>query len=488
MSIKEKQLAEKNRAGMMASVAICIVLTLLVALGLARGVTTDAIVKLVVYVVVAIVNFILFKVFKYTDKYMHVNGCSMVVVFLLTCFTAKVGDMYAVAYTIVILVMIYDNMFLVRAGSVVGVLGCLVSDIMRMNQGIMTMDQVLMHTVYLILACVLATITVKIKMRQTKENLDAAVEGAEVQSRIAKQIIGLANDLNEKFVEAQGVSEELNNSMDTTYNSMTEIADGTKSTADAVEAQTLQTSDISVSIQTVSEQASQMGQISDQSEKVVDEGVELINSLKVQAQEVVKINVETRATTDALNESIKDVQAITETILGISSQTNLLALNASIEAARAGEAGRGFAVVADEIRTLSENTRIATEQISDIISKLTADAQTAADSMMLSAEYAQKQNELIEATGEKLENIKDATDMLHDGVTQINGSVQEVLAANNIITDSISNLSATSEELAASTETVMAVSDSAMEALRDMNVALKEINDISMKMEEVAKG
>lgn len=488
MGIKEKQLAERNRAGMIASLTICLVLTLLAGLGIFREFTTDAIIKIVVYVVVALVNLILFKKFKYTDKYMHVNGCSMVVVFILTCFTAKASDMYAVAYAIVILVMIYDNMLLVRAGSIVGVLTCIISDIIRMNKGLMTIDQVLMHAVYMILACVLATIIVKIKMRQTQENLDAAVEGAAVQSKIAEQIVGLAGNLNEKFVEAQSVSEQLNVSMETTYNSMTEIADGTKCTAEAVEAQTLQTSDISGSIQTVSEQAAQMGEISAESEKVVDEGVELINNLRVQAQEVVKINVETKNTTDALNESIKDVQAITETILGISSQTNLLALNASIEAARAGEAGRGFAVVADEIRTLSENTRIATEQISDIISKLTADAQIAADSMLLSAEYAQKQNELIEATGEKLENIKEATDMLHSGVSQINGSVQEVLSANTIITDSISNLSATSEELAASTETVMTVSDSAMEALRDMNGALKVINEISMKMEEVAKG
>lgn len=486
MSIEKKQYSEKNRVGMITCVAICSVLSLMVGLGLIQEFAPIVIVKIVVYALAALLNIVLYSKLKYSDLYMHVNGCSMAVVYILTCFTSKNGNMYAIAYTIVILVMIYDNMFLVRSGAAIGILTTLLSDLLHVKQGYITVIEFFTHMLILVLACVLALFVVKLKNRHTSDNLDAAVKGAEAQSKTAEQIVALAGKLNEKFIEAQDVSEQLNTSMDTTYNSMTEIADGTKSTADAVEAQTIQTSDISDSIRVVSEQALQMGEISDQSEKVVDEGVKLISDLKIQAQEVVKINVETRNTTSALNDSIKDVQAITETILGISSQTNLLALNASIEAARAGEAGRGFAVVADEIRTLSENTRKATEQISEIITKLTSDAQSAADSMMLSAEYAQKQNELIEATGEKLGNIKDATDMLHDGVAQINGSVQEVLSANNLITDSISNLSATAEELAASTETVMTVSDSAMEALRNMNSALKEINEISINMEEVA--
>jgi methyl-accepting chemotaxis protein len=298
--------------------------------------------------------------------------------------------------------------------------------------------------------------------------------------------VELAEQLNRKFVQAQEMSDTLNETMDTTHASVSEIADSSKMTADAIEQQTSQTSDIQQSIQEVGEQARNMGAISDRTNTTVEEGVVLIDKLKAQAEEVAKINIETRTTTQALNESIKDVQAITETILGISSQTNLLALNASIEAARAGEAGKGFAVVADEIRTLSESTRQATEQISSIIERLTKDAQSAAESMTQSANVAQQQNVLIEETGNKLNDIKTETDELHEGVMQVNGSVQNIISANSMIMDSITNLSATSEEVAASTDTVLSVSDSSMDALKDMNGILGEISAISRQLQIVA--
>ena len=269
--------------------------------------------------------------------------------------------------------------------------------------------------------------------------------------------------------------------------SIREIAESTKLNAEAIEQQTANTSDIQQKIQTVGKDAKVMGEISARTNTAVNDGVKLIECLKSQAAEVVTINAETKETTHALNESIQSVQAITETILGISSQTNLLALNASIEAARAGETGKGFAVVADEIRNLSEGTRQATEQIAAIIEKLTKDAGIAADNMTKSVENIEKQNELIMETEHKLTDIKAETDSLYTNVKQVNESVNGIIEANTLIMNSITSLSATGEEMAASTDTVLSNSSSSMDALNNMNELLNGISDISLNMEKIAK-
>lgn len=279
----------------------------------------------------------------------------------------------------------------------------------------------------------------------------------------------------------------LNESMDSSHTSVNEIADSTRLTAEAIESQTAQTMDIQNILEKVEEQAHRMNDLSQTTAQAVEEGVDLVNALEEQAKVIASVNREASVSTNNLNDRIKEVDAITETILGISSQTNLLALNASIEAARAGEAGKGFAVVADEIRKLSEETKEATEQIGAIISKLTTEVGAATQSMTKSTDYAERQNEKILSTGDKLNSIQTNTQELNESVSHVTTSVEQVLTANTKIADSIANLSATSQEVAASSDNALSLSDHSMATLQDMNRNLEKIDQISQAMREAAQ-
>jgi len=142
------------------------------------------------------------------------------------------------------------------------------------------------------------------------------------------------------------------------------------------------------------------------------------------------------------------ISSVLEVIRKISEQTNLLALNAAIEAARAGEAGRGFSVVADEVRTLSANTKQATESIHNMISKLQQQAADAVDAMQQAHSKAEGNVQLAQDTGERFADLASAVERLASANRTISSATdqQQLVAADiassiHLLNDDISQLS-----------------------------------------------
>lgn len=487
MDFITKQKYEKNKTAFGISIIITSVVIVITLLGFIKGANIQSVLRLVVAIEVIGFNFVTHARFKQDEKYMHCCCSSMIVLFVVSIGTASTIMMYPLFFPIAMLVMLFSDNRLALVGSALGTGGVVVFAGWLLSRGLTNANEFVFATLFAASTAVCAIWVIKTQNRLNTESLNEVQKGADVQTKTAEEIATLVGELNFKFQSAKEVSDTLNETMTTSHSSVSEIAESTKVNAQAIEQQTSQTSDIQQSIEAVGAEAKNMGEVSIRTNATVDEGVRLIQKLKRQAAEVAEINLQTRETTQMLKETIQAVQDITETILGISNQTNLLALNASIEAARAGEAGKGFAVVADEIRTLSEDTRVATEQIGDIIEKLTRDADSAADSMKHSADVAEKQNEIIEETSSKLLDIKDDTDALYEGVRQVNDSVDSIISANTRIMDSITNLSATGQQVAASSDTALSISDTTMEALEDMNALLNDISVISKNMGMVAR-
>ena len=185
-----------------------------------------------------------------------------------------------------------------------------------------------------------------------------------------------------------------------------------------------------------------------------------------------KITVEA---TQAVINKVQEVQKIVGSIMSISKQTNLLALNASIEAARAGDAGKGFAVVANDVRELAEETNTASNEIKGIITELVEDVQKAMSSIDDTVKSVAEQNEMIGTVGENFDSINvNVTEML-SRFKEIGEGMKSIAASTTEINDSISNLSATSEEVASLSNQGVKSSDDAARKFDEFKGTLGEI-------------
>ena len=487
VDIKKRQQIEKSRIIFVLGLVIIGYSTLISLLGFADEtadmavVTPRAIAIVLVFVVFIILHF------KMKDSpYANAAGLSCIIVsYAITVLTQRHTYMYALVYPIMIISIVYMDVKLTKITASVCTALVLIAGIKNFVAYPDTQDQSFMQIFYTIIFCITVVETVTVLAKHTKEDADELLKQMQETEQMSDAIINSSERLVKSLDEAKDKSKHLTESMHATQNSVDEIARSVKDTAEALEVQTSKTNDIQKNIDNAGKETEEMKDNASDSKNSIKDGVNMIISLREKSLQTSKITRHTKESTLELDNSIKEVESIIATILGISEQTNLLSLNASIEAARAGEAGKGFAVVADEIRKLSDETKGATEQITAIIEKLTSTVFEASGNMEKSAQFVEEQNDMIDTTKVTFDTVTEKTDFLYRTIENLTGEISEILEANGHITDSITNLSATSEELAASSDNCESMCNDSMDALIDMNKILNEIFEISEDLKKL---
>lgn len=369
---------------------------------------------------------------------------------------------YVYAFPILMASIMYLNKRFALAGSLVILIANIIRTVRDASAGTMDIGFAMIRWVMCILICVAAYVVMMTVQQFNEDSVASIQKAASEQAEISKQMMEVADEISSNFEKASDMLEKLKACIDTNNFAMSNIADSTENTAQAIQEQAQMCASIQESSDEAEKETTRVEEAVKNTSRNVAEGAALVRRLKEQAEGVEQAGRQTVEATARLTSRVDEVENIVSDILNISSQTNLLALNASIEAARAGEAGKGFAVVADEIRQLSEQTKEATNRITGIIADLIGDAKSASDSLDNSVEYINRQTEMIEVAKGKFESIDREVTELTGSIRHTDKTIADILQATGVISNSISHLSATSEEVAASSqESVKTASDAA---------------------------
>ncbi|XXM73736.1 methyl-accepting chemotaxis protein [Lysinibacillus sphaericus] len=189
-----------------------------------------------------------------------------------------------------------------------------------------------------------------------------------------------------------------------------------------------------------------------------------------------------------MEESVRQIIKLTDTIKKIAVQTNLLSLNASIEAARAGEAGKGFSVVADEVRKLAGDVQGSLAEINSVVQNVQESTSSITSSLKKGYTELSAGRELINLSGEHFSNIKSriegitgfikeistSIEMLNEGKKQMSGAFQAVSDMGEELNEGAMMISSSVQEQHVMVESMFSNSDFLLNEANELSGLVKK--------------
>jgi methyl-accepting chemotaxis protein len=236
---------------------------------------------------------------------------------------------------------------------------------------------------------------------------------------VASSINQLSDETGRTLAEVQDIAEQVRKTSEAVRVQSVMVEETARSEREALQS-------MSSNLNQATDQLAQMATLSDQSNAVAEQASTATQAALTAVDGTVKGMDQLRDSISdmekrfkRLGERSQEISTAVQLINTISERTHVLALNASMQAATAGEAGRGFAVVAEEVQRLSDSSRQATAQISQLVGNIQAETNETLFTVNRLIGEVVKQSELAQRAGVQMNQTQTTTQQLVSLVRQI---------------------------------------------------------------------
>lgn len=227
------------------------------------------------------------------------------------------------------------------------------------------------------------------------------------------------------------------------------------------------------------------GEIYSETAKVLEESRAKARAVWAGIQEGIKSYQPTNTAIEALQEKIRRIEKIVDTIENVSIQTNMLAVNGFVEAATAGEHGRGSSVVAGDIRNLATESAENADKIRDLVRDIQVQMGKVVAELSLSEMASRKADDAAAASAETNRLATAQVEDIQKGRVALAASMQEMETA---VTESLEVCKAVAEIIASASQQVDQATRIAQEQARAIDELANSIEEIASIADEMQLG
>lgn len=320
---------------------------------------------------------------------------------------------------------------------------------------------------------------------EVKTLINASTSLADKLGGIVTEVDEHAGILDDRMASLNALAEANSTSTNQIRQVMDDLSSTAITLADNVQSVNAKVNEMGDNMSAINSEAVTLNDNSDKMNRAgqnVSESMTLVLTSSHTASDIIAQLIEQ---VNETNKAIASINEAVELISDITAQTNLLSLNASIEAARAGQAGRGFAVVASEIKQLADQSSQGADSIKNIADNILEKSNR---SVILTG----RMKELAEQEQTDIGNAKESFDILNRIIEENAAIAQTVMdktknleALKLDIINSVSELSAISEENAASNEEVTARVTEIAESVNRISEDTQTVRKVSSDMKEL---